>query len=181
LTPAERSALVEAHIPMLRAIAAEMTKRYPRHSFHDLFGAGALGMCMAARRFRPEHGVAFAGYAWPRVKGAMLDWMRIEGPYTRGMVARARHADPEAILVGLEAIAEMPAGGPPPDEMLSDGQALARAHAALAAMEPRTRRLMDLMYRDGLDGKAAGDVVGVTKSRVCQLRKMAIRELQDAA
>ena len=177
----ERHALVEAHLPMLRAIAIEMARRYPRHAFDDLLGAGAVGLCLAARRFDRARGVTFAGFAWPRVKGAMLDWMRIEGPYTRGQVARARTASPEAVMVGLDAIAELPGQELPADDQLSDAQALARARARISAMDARTRRLMDLIYVEGLDGKAAGDIIGITKPWVCQLRQRAIREIQQTA
>jgi RNA polymerase sigma factor (sigma-70 family) len=178
----ERRALAEAHLPLLKSIAWEFFKgAHDRWDFDDLVGAGAVGLCQAARRFRPGR-QTFGSFACIRIRGAIVDWMRRDGRWNRGQVARWRVTGVDEVdIAGPKALGELLDDAPPADEQLADAQVLARARARIAAMDPRTRRLMDLIYVDGLDGKAAGDVLGITKPWVCQLRKRAIRELQRAA
>jgi len=182
VTPAERRALVEAHMPMLRSVAWEFFRACKgRWEFDDLVGAGAVGLCQAARRYRPGKR-AFAAFAWARIRGSIVDWMRRDGRWNRGQVARRRISGvDEVCFVGLSVVAELPDQAPPIDEALSDRRTLAMARERIAGMDPRTQRIMGLMYTDGLDGKAAGGVMGISKTRVCQLRRAAIQELQEAA
>lgn len=180
MTPADRRALATRHLPLLFAMAREMSAGPDRFTTADLIGAGAVGLCVAARRFDPVRGVPFAGFAAVRIRGAMVDWMRLDGPYNRGAVRRLR-AGCDNVLVGLDAIADLPDHAPLADERIADQEAYVRARLVIAAMEPRTRRLMDLMYVEGLDGKTAGEAIGISKPWACQLRQRAIRELREAA
>ena len=49
----------------------------------DFEGAALLGLCDAARRFRPEKGMAFQTFAYFRIKGAMFDLLREGGGIRR--------------------------------------------------------------------------------------------------
>ncbi len=66
-------ALVEKHLWIVDRFAATYQKSAP-HA--DLRAAGALGLCEAARRFRPRKGAAFSTYAWNWVKGHVLSELR---------------------------------------------------------------------------------------------------------
>jgi len=70
---AERAALVESHA----WIVAQFVARYQtRGNAADLAEAGLLGLCEAARRYKPAKRVQFATYAWTWVKGAVLEELR---------------------------------------------------------------------------------------------------------
>jgi RNA polymerase sigma factor (sigma-70 family) len=73
---ARRNALIEAHVPLVRSIAARIKATLPA-SFDtdDLEGTGYVALVRAADRYRPaEHGGAtFGSYARQIVRGAMLD------------------------------------------------------------------------------------------------------------
>jgi RNA polymerase sigma factor for flagellar operon FliA len=79
--------LVVDHLPLVghivgRLCAGIMT-RVPRE---DLVGAGTLGLVEAAHRFDPAKGVKFSTYAYSRVRGAVVDYLRRNDPI--GKVAR---------------------------------------------------------------------------------------------
>lgn len=66
-------ALVEKHLWIVERFTATYCKQAP-HA--DLRAAGALGLCEAARRFKPRKGAAFSTYAWNWVKGHVLSELR---------------------------------------------------------------------------------------------------------
>ena len=73
MQPADRAALVESHA----WIVAQFVARYQaRGNAADLAEAGLLGLCEAARRYKPAKRVQFATYAWTWVKGAVLEELR---------------------------------------------------------------------------------------------------------
>src|SRR5258708_6493708 len=77
-----RDELIHSHLYLVRTIASELICCAPPPlKFDDLVAYGRLGLVMAARRFDPTRGPSFADYAAARVRGAMLDGFRKEGPF----------------------------------------------------------------------------------------------------
>ena len=181
VTTRDHRALAESYLPLLRAMAAKMKAAYPRYEVDDLVSAGAIGLCGAARRFSPRFGATFATFAWPRIKGAMFDWMRTEGPYKRREVEDHRRGVPRAIVVPLDDAAGIPDIHPLPDELFEIAEGAAAARSRLARLPEKSRRFMERIYVDGATLEVAGAEVGVKKSWACRMRKSAIRTLQEAA
>ncbi|MGB1700223.1 MAG: sigma-70 family RNA polymerase sigma factor [Nannocystaceae bacterium] len=75
LTPAQRR-LVERYLPLVKEIAKREAWRLFRLDRDDLLGAGHLGLIQAAQRYQPDAGVPFRGFAYYRIRGAMLDLAR---------------------------------------------------------------------------------------------------------
>ena len=83
--------LVTSHLALVGHLAREASARLPRHlDTDDLVGAGALALVQAAHSFDPSLGVPFARFATPRVRGAMIDQMRLRDWATRSVRSRAR-------------------------------------------------------------------------------------------
>jgi RNA polymerase sigma factor (sigma-70 family) len=77
-----RDDLIHSHLYLVRAIASELIRSAPPPlKFDDLVAYGRLGLVTAAARFDPTRGPRFADYAAPRIRGAMLDGFRKEGPF----------------------------------------------------------------------------------------------------
>jgi RNA polymerase sigma factor for flagellar operon FliA len=76
-TPAERNDLVIQHLPLVRAIAAQVCRKLPDHvDLDDLIQAGTLGLLDAAERFDAQQAASFRTYATHRIRGAILDSLR---------------------------------------------------------------------------------------------------------
>lgn len=86
-TPAlafDLNVLVEDNAPMVRAIAGQQAAKMPRHiAVDDLYQEGLIGLLDAARKYDPALGVSFPAYARRRVLGAILDYIRDQGPLSR--------------------------------------------------------------------------------------------------
>jgi RNA polymerase sigma factor (sigma-70 family) len=66
-------------IGYVRSMACRVTALYPSClHMEDVAGEGLLALVLALRRFDSRRGVRFSTYAWPRIRGAMVDLIRTE-------------------------------------------------------------------------------------------------------
>lgn len=75
--PAQRDALVMAHVDLVRSMASRLGRRLPSQvELSELVSVGVLGLIEAANRYQPSLGVPFDAFARRRINGAMLDALR---------------------------------------------------------------------------------------------------------
>lgn len=75
--PAQRDALVMAHVDLVKAMASRLGRRLPSQvELSELVSVGVLGLIEAANRYQPSLGVPFDAFARRRINGAMLDALR---------------------------------------------------------------------------------------------------------
>jgi RNA polymerase sigma factor (sigma-70 family) len=67
---------VLANVGLVRSIAARLRRRVPQLETEDLVSAGMIGLIEAVDRFDDGRGVSFGTFAYPRIKGAILDEAR---------------------------------------------------------------------------------------------------------
>jgi RNA polymerase sigma factor (sigma-70 family) len=60
------------HLPLVRHIAARVLPK-GRVEMDDLVSAGTIALIEAADRYDPERRVSFATFAYPRIRGAIID------------------------------------------------------------------------------------------------------------
>jgi RNA polymerase sigma factor for flagellar operon FliA len=66
------------HLPIVRFIARRIHERLPQHMpIDDLYSAGVLGLLDAFSKFDPSKQVKFLSYAQFRIRGAILDSLRV--------------------------------------------------------------------------------------------------------
>ncbi len=76
-TPARREAAVLAGVPLVRSIVGKVpVPDHPLASREDLEGAGLVGLVEALNAYDPEGGASFMTYAYLRVRGAVIDYLR---------------------------------------------------------------------------------------------------------
>ncbi len=95
----EQRALVASVAPRVPRIARSMRHLLGGLSFDECESAGYEALVRAVLRYDPALGVPFSAYAYPRVRGAMLDAARAVSP-DRRRLARAIRA-----LEGIDAAA----------------------------------------------------------------------------
>ncbi len=112
----DRDKLILDHVPLLRHIAGRMALDLPSNfDREDLVGYGMLGLILAADSFEAERGLKFSTYAFPKIRGAILDELRRQDFLPRGRREKVREVD--------RAIARiMQANGipPTPEELAAD-------------------------------------------------------------
>jgi RNA polymerase sigma factor for flagellar operon FliA len=89
-----RDEIVQAHLGLVKHVAARIAGRLPRHlDVNDLVSAGLLGLMAAIEEFDPGRGVEFPRYAALRIRGAILDELRRLDWIPRGVRRRIRDAE----------------------------------------------------------------------------------------
>jgi RNA polymerase sigma factor for flagellar operon FliA len=83
---ARRNEYVTRYYPYVEKVARILARRLPASmDFGELVSAGALGLVEAAERFDPARGESFEAFATPRIRGAMLDDIRLRDTLSRDM------------------------------------------------------------------------------------------------
>lgn len=80
-----REKLIEHYLYLVKIVVGRILYLLPSYiDQEDLEGYGVIGLIQALDRFRPERGVRFETYAFSRIRGAILDYLRSLDPLTRG-------------------------------------------------------------------------------------------------
>jgi len=111
----DRDKLILDHIPLLKHIAGRMAFDLPASvERDDLYGYGMVGLIEAADGWEPGRGLRFSTYAFPRIRGAILDELRKADFLPRGRREKVREL--ERTVCGLEQAA---GSAPGPEEIAS--------------------------------------------------------------
>ena len=134
----------------------------------DALGVGAVALVEAGRRFDPEHGVPFAGFAFPRVKWAMRD-------ASCGRYGAQGIRCEEEVPVDLDALGEV-AG----DVRVARPDGHLDLVAAVGRLRCRLRTIV-VQHACGVPHRKIARDLGVTESRVSQLLSVARHKLRTEA
>jgi RNA polymerase sigma factor (sigma-70 family) len=150
-------------------------RRWPRLSKHreEVLSDACLGVTLARNSFDPERGVAFFTYALYRARGQILDGLRHRAPLTRDQVAKGLEPPPDPR--SLDPIAYRIPDQRRPLEDFEDRDEL---EGLLARLPERLAFVLREVDLHGHPLAAVGLALGVTESRVCQLRKQALALLR---
>jgi RNA polymerase sigma factor for flagellar operon FliA len=223
-----RDGLITAHLPLVHHVANRMYRATGRSvDLDDLVSAGTVGLIEAAHGFDPDRGLAFATFAVPRIRGAMLDDLRSVDTASRSVRSRqkaiqaatealasrlGRHPRHDEVADELEVDADtlwawkgdvdrtvpVPIDAPvdgatgpdhssaladpevvPIDEALGRRQEVEQVKDAILELADRHRVVLSLYFFEELTLKQIGQVIGVTESRVSQLRTEALKILRE--
>jgi RNA polymerase sigma factor for flagellar operon FliA len=76
-SPANGRAVALAALPFVRSLTRRVTlPDHPLATYRDLENAGMLGMLQALQSYDPTRGTVFASFAYGRIRGALVDFLR---------------------------------------------------------------------------------------------------------
>jgi RNA polymerase sigma factor FliA len=174
----KRDELIAKHLHFPEVIARQFAATPTRAAFlEDLIAAGNVGLVEAAEHFDPERGVRFSTFAWPRIRGAMVDGLRTSARYRRSDVARHRAGaacEPTCRVAVRRADADSSDELAGAEEALDVNRCLPRLGEALARLPRRERELMELHYFGGLPLSQIAARMGVHRSWCTRLHQQAL-------
>lgn len=119
LTAEQRDQLILDHLPLLHHIVGRMAVELPaRLDREDLLGYGMLGLVGASDSWDPERGLKFSTFAYPRIRGSIIDELRRMDFLSRNKREQVR--DLERVFTELE----QETGTPPTIEELATALAI---------------------------------------------------------
>ena len=177
-----RALLIERYLPLARNLARRVRGiGTPVTDGDDLASAAFLGLIDAVDRFEPGRGVPFEAYATLRIRGAMIDELRRTGER-----ARNTEAENQPRVLSLDGLLEdewrdvFTVADDPVDESFDREDLRYRVQGALDGLPPRQRELLARYYADSLTLREAGQRMGISEARACQLHGRAIVNLRRA-
>ena len=155
-TPPHREAAVLAGVPLVRSLVGKVTvPDHPLASAEDLESAGLLGLVEALDRYDPDNGAAFMTYAYLRVRGAIIDYLRSLDVLS--MEKRKRVAEAGAVAEELR----QERGAEPSDREVADRMGIGLAEYDQLMMEAQARFALSLdePAGDGDDAASYHDLI----------------------
>jgi RNA polymerase sigma-B factor len=165
----ERRSRIEAHLPLVRALAVRFARR--GEPLDDLVQAGCVGLIQAVDRHDPALG-AFEAYAVPTITGEIQRHLR-----DRGSVLRV----PARVIAETGRPRLDPLGdddGPPADPIEAVDERLTLA-AALRMLPLHERRILVLWLYGERSQRSIATEVGLSQVHVSRLLRRALARLRE--
>ena len=90
----DRNQLIERNLELVKIIAGQVAMHLPQHiEMDDLISAGSIGLIEAAGKFDVSRGVQFRSYASTRIRGAIIDNLRVMDWMTRSMRVKSNNLE----------------------------------------------------------------------------------------
>ncbi len=92
-TPEYGRAVAVAALPLVRSMTRRVSlPDHPLATYRDLENAGMLGMLQALQSYDPKRGTSFASFAYGRIRGALVDFLRTIDTLSRDRRRRVAEA-----------------------------------------------------------------------------------------
>lgn len=188
--------LVTQNLGLVYTMLGQIKRRWPNLNEEDCIGAGYVGLTKAAAGFNPEFKVLFSTYACAAIKQTIYREIRegrlIRVPYrsnrareetiTRQQDALRASFVPLAMTGTKEdyAVLALPEEEKPcPVEEADSTEYLQRVlRTAMRHLTRREKEVTRLVVVEGKTLRAVGEILGITKERVRQIRLKAIVKLR---
>lgn len=146
--------------------------RWTDTEFDDLFQMASLGLVMAAKRYRPEEGVAFSSYACRAMKHSI-----IRGVF--GNQPERRQSDPTVLSMEMETGDGICLKEIIPDEEDMEEDACTRAflEKAMAGLTETQAQVIRLFFYEGMTMESIAKNMGITTTAVWNAKKRALRRM----
>jgi RNA polymerase sigma factor for flagellar operon FliA len=170
--------LIADHLSLVYALARRLWSEAFRHvDYDELVSLGTLGLCQSARRYRDDCGTSFSTFAYPRVRGAILDGVANLGPFPRRALRHSRLHKLQLISQSYRDLVASPT--PDPEHIAITRQACAHLRGAMDQLGFRQKELLNAVYWSDLNIKEAGQRFRVSKSWASRMHKRCLDDLRD--
>ncbi len=133
-TPRARQAVAVASLPLVRSMARRISlPDHPLATREDLVNAGMLGMLQALDSYDATRGTSFASFAYARIRGAFIDFLRTIDLLSRDRRRRVAEAQYAADFL------QQQLGTEPRDQQVAEhlGLSVAEYHGLLSDAQRR--------------------------------------------
>ncbi len=145
---ANREAVVLAAVPLVRSLVGRLNiPDHPLATREDLENVGLLGLLQALDGYDPARGTPFVSYAYGRIRGALVDYLR-----SIDALPRERRRQLAEAQQAVETLRQM-LGEEPQDQDVADylGITISEYHALLT--DAQSRFALSLHDASGADGE----------------------------
>lgn len=157
--------LVEQYIPWANKLANQKKRSLPKFiDLEEIKSAAYMGLVEAASRYKPELGIEFTTFSYPRIWGAIHDYLREQGWMKRGDYQQ---------VISLDAPSAESEDCTLRDtiEAKSEGDTEECFEVITLNLDDQAKAVLRYYFIDEYSMKEVGDKFGVSESRISQLIK----------
>jgi RNA polymerase sigma-B factor len=168
-----RRQLIEAHLPLVRALASRFVR--DGEQLEDLVQVGSVGLIKAVDRYDPRRGSSLTAYAVPTIVGEIRRHLRDGTQPLR--VPRAQRGLSPVRAVPLEA-AEDVVSDAAAERRFELGEERLLLESGLRTLARRERRIVQLRYFGGLSQRRIAAELGLSQVHVSRLLRQSLVKLR---
>jgi DNA-directed RNA polymerase specialized sigma24 family protein len=161
--------LILSQLPLVERLARQLKGHLPAHvEVDDLIGDGHAALCYYAGKYDPARAVPLTPYLIPRLRGAMIDGLRLRR-------FGGRRCPCICLPLGDHG-RELIAADPPVGSAAEKSELVC---SLLGSVSTAERQILERMDLQGQSGPAAAADLGITEVCLYERRRRAIRFLRD--
>jgi len=191
-----RKELVMEHLPLVKKVANKIYRRIPEGAveFEELVNTGVIGLIKAIEKY-DEKKAKFSTYAYIKIRGEILDYLRKLDFLPRSVREKIKNGELKELkdeIVSFISIEEklfpdadrltvkdtLSSNTPTPEEELLLKDAKERLAEAIKKLPEKEQLVLQLIFVEELDLKSIGEILGISVSRVSQIKSSAIKRLK---
>lgn len=168
-----RRQLIEAHLPLVRALASRFVR--DGEQLEDLVQVGSVGLIKAVDRYDPRRGSSLTAYAVPTIVGEIRRHLRDGTQPLR--VPRAQRGVSTVRAVPLDAAADVVRDAAA-ERRLELGEERLLLEKGLRTLARRERRIVQLRFFGGLSQRRIAAELGLSQVHVSRLLRESLGKLR---
>ncbi|RKQ63245.1 RNA polymerase sigma-28 (SigD/FliA/WhiG) subunit [Thermovibrio guaymasensis] len=192
-----RKEIVLEHLPLVKKVANKIYKRIPEGvvDFEELVNTGVIGLIKAIDKY-DEKKAKFSTYAYIKIRGEILDYLRkldflprsVRGKIKKGEIEDLKEEIASFISLEEKLFSEsdrftvkdtLVSNNPTPEEELILSDMKNRLADAIRKLSEREKLVLQLIFVEELDLKSISEVLGISVSRVSQIKSAALKKLKN--
>ncbi len=165
LTLENRAKIIQKYQPLVFHIYHTFFPKRSSESI-DIISEGTLGLIEAVDTYDISRGAKFKTYAFYKIKGKMLDYLRAR----RRLLGFSMPRDKDTLLRSLNVSSSID---------MSELDAVILVETLLNELTPSERSVMELIYSEGISQEEVAKRLGCTPANVSILKKRALSRLRS--
>jgi RNA polymerase sigma factor for flagellar operon FliA len=192
-----RKELVLEHLPLVKKVASKIYRRIPEGviEFEELVNTGVIGLIKAIDRY-DENKAKFSTYAYIKIMGEILDYLRKLDFLPRNLREKVKSGELDALKEEVAAFISLEeklfsdsdrftvkdilsSSDRSPEEEIIVAELRQKLTEAISRLPEKEQLVLQLIFVEELDLRSISEILGVSVSRVSQLKSSAIKRLRD--
>ncbi len=192
--------IILENTPLVKKVASKIFFKLPRDAgieFDELVNTGIIGLIKAIDKF-DESKAQFSTYAYIKIRGEILDYLRSLHIMPRSMREKIRKEKEEgkdiplsnlAIMISMEKaiggedssmrlIDVMVSDDISPEDQAISSQVGDKIVEAMEQLSEKERRTLQMFFFEEREPKEIASALGISQSRVSQIKSQAIKKLK---
>jgi len=192
-----RKEIILENLPLVKKVASKIYRRLPEGTveFEELVNVGVIGLMKAVDKY-DETKAKFSTYAYIKIRGEILDFLRKLDPLPRNLRNKIKNSDwedvkEEAVFFlsieenlfrnsdGIKVKDTLASTVPDPEDEVEKKERMELLSKAIGKLSEKEQLVLQLIFVEELDLKSVAEILNISVSRVSQIKTSALKKLRN--